>query len=169
MSFVPAGFVVPERLEADGFVLKPLTIHDAVIDYDAVMTSIDTIRDTYWRAPGWPFDDLSLMQNVIDLGWHTKERQFRTSFAYIPVTPDGKIELGCIYIDPSAKQGFDADVQMWVRSSESETGLDAKLFETVKRWMAESWPFERVAYPGREITRADWDALPASDCLEYRP
>lgn len=167
--FVPPEFVVPERLEADGFVIRPLTIHDAVIDYDAVMTSIDTIRDTYWRAPGWPFDDLSLMQNVIDLGWHTKERQFRTSFAYIPVTPDGTIELGCIYIDPSAKRGFDADVQMWVRSSEARTGFDTKLFETVKRWMAASWPFERVAYPGREIGRAEWDAMPASDVLEYRP
>ena len=169
MPFVPDDFEVPEALEADGFVIRPLTIHDAVIDYDAVMTSIDSIRDTYWRAPGWPFNDLSLMQNLIDLAWHTKERQFRTSFAYIPVTPDGKVELGCIYIDPSAREGFDADVQMWVRSSEADTGFDDRLFQTVRTWIAAAWPFERVAYPGREISREGWDELPRSVCLEYRP
>ena len=48
--------------------IRPLHVNDAVIDYDAVMTSIDTIRDSYWRAPGWPYDDLTLMQNLIDLG-----------------------------------------------------------------------------------------------------
>lgn len=160
MPFVPLDFEPPEIVEADGFNIKPLTIHDAVIDYDAVMTSIDSIRDTYWRAPGWPFDDLSLMQNIIDLGWHTKEREFRTSFAYIPVAQHEYRELGCLYIDPSIKQEFDADVQMWVRASEAETGLDQRLFETVKDWIENDWPFERVAYPGREYTREEWNALP---------
>jgi hypothetical protein len=169
MPFVPPDFVVPERCEGDGFVIRPLHIDDAVIDYDAVMTSIGSIRDTYWRAPGWPFDDLTLMQNLIDLAWHTKERQFRTSFAYIPVTPDGRVELGCIYIDPSAKQGFDADVQMWVRESEAETGLDERLYQTVRDWIAAEWPFGKVAYPGREISRAEWDALPAAPYADLRP
>lgn len=168
MTFVPPDFEAPERLEGDGFVLKPLTIDDAVKDYDAVMTSVDTIRDTYWRAPGWPADDLSLWQNVIDLAWHTKERQFKTSFAYIPVTLDGTVELGCLYIDPSAKEDFDADVQMWVRSSESATGFDDLLFRTVKAWIEEAWPFDRVAYPGREITREEWDALAPSRYADYR-
>jgi hypothetical protein len=169
MPFVPKDFVVPERCEGDGFYIRPLHVNDAVIDYDAVMTSIDNIKDTYWRAPGWPFADLTLMQNLIDLAWHTKERQFRTSFAYIPVSPDGLVELGCIYIDPSAKRGFDADVQMWVRASESTTGLDDKLFHTVKAWIARDWPFTNVAYPGREISRAEWDAIPPAPYADFRP
>jgi hypothetical protein len=169
MPFVPPDFDPPEELRAEGFVIRPLTIHDAVIDYDAVMTSIGTIRDSYFRAPGWPADDLSLMQNVIDLAWHTKERQFKTSFAYIAVDPDDRAELACIYIDPSAKEGFDADVQFWVRSSEADTGLDERLFATVKDWIASAWPFERVAYPGREIPREEWEALPAAPCADMRP
>ncbi len=169
MPFVPPEFEVPESVTGDGFVIRPLTVHDAVIDYDAVMTSIGAIRDSYWRAPGWPSDELSLMQNLIDLAWHTKERQFRTSFAYIPVTPDGKTELGCIYIDPSAKEGFDADVQLWVRASEAASGLDERLFGTVRHWLASDWPFERVAYPGREISREQWDALPTAPCADMRP
>jgi hypothetical protein len=169
MPFVPPGFEVPERVEGDGFTIRPLTIHDAVIDYDAVMTSIDSIRDSYWRAPGWPSYDLSLMQNLIDLAWHTKERQFRTSFAYIPVTPDGTVELGCIYIDPSAKEVFDADVQMWVRQSEATSGLDGRLYRTVRDWIEREWPFQRVAYPGRDISRDEWDALPAAAYADFRP
>ena len=94
MPFVPDGLRGPGAVEGDGFTIRPLHVNDAVIDYDAVMTSIDSIRDSYWRAPGWPQDDLTLMQNLIDLAWHTKERQFRTSFAYIPVSLDGSVELG---------------------------------------------------------------------------
>jgi hypothetical protein len=168
MPFVPPDFSVPETLEAEGFVIRPLNVRDAVIDYDAVMTSVESIRDSYWRAPGWPAEDLSLWQNLIDLAWHTKERQFRTSFAYIPVTPDGRSELGCIYIDPSAKEAYDADVQMWVRRSEADSGLDDRLYRTVWSWIERDWPFERVAYPGREISREDWDALPASRYADYR-
>jgi hypothetical protein len=168
VTFVPASFDPPERVDAEGFTIRPLHVSDAVLDYDAVMTSIGSIRDTYWRAPGWPQDDLSLMQNLIDLAWHTKERQFKTSFAYIPVTPDGSMELGCIYIDPSAKDAYDADVQMWVRESELDTGLDLRLFDTVRGWIERDWPFERVAYPGREIPRDVWDGLRASAYAEYR-
>ena len=160
MPFVPPDFEPPESVLGDGFSIRPLHVTDAVIDYDAVMTSVDSIRDSYWRAPGWPEDDLSLMQNLIDLAWHTKERQFKTSFAYIPVSLDGSQELGCIYIDPSVKEGYDANVQMWVRASELAAGFDERLFTTVREWIARDWPFERVAYPGREISRAEWDALP---------
>lgn len=160
MSFVPDDFVVPHLLEADGFNIRPITIDDAVKDYDAVMTSIDRLRDVYYRAPGWPSDDLSLMQNLIDLAWHHKERQLRNSFCYIAVTPDDKVELACIYIDPPVKVGFDAEIQMWVRSSEAHTGLDERVYQTVREWIARVWPWKKVAYPGREYTREEWDAMP---------
>ena len=169
MPFVPTNFEPPQRLEGHGFTIRPLHVNDAVIDYDAVMSSIGLIKDSYWRAPGWPSTDLTLMQNLIDLAWHTKERQFKTSFAYIAVDPDDQVELACIYIDPSAKREYDADVQFWVRASEAETDLDDGLFATLKEWIARDWPFERVAYPGREISREEWDRLEASPCAEMRP
>jgi hypothetical protein len=168
MPFVPSDFVPPEIVECEGFVLRPIHMNDTAIDYDAVMTSIATIRDSYWRAPGWPQDDLSFMQDLIDLAWHTKERQFRTSFVYIPVTLDGKVQLGAVYIDPSVKEGFDANVQMWVRESESTTGFEDRLFRTVKDWIARDWPFEHVAYPGKEISREEWGALPATPYADWR-
>ena len=38
MRFLPSEFEVPELLEHDRFRLRPLTIHDVVKDYDAVMS-----------------------------------------------------------------------------------------------------------------------------------
>ena len=49
---------------------------------------------------------------------------------------------------------------MWVRASEADTGLDAELYQTVRRWVDDEWPFDRVAYPGREYTREQWDDIP---------
>jgi hypothetical protein len=160
MPFVPRDWDPPEAVEFEGFTLRPIHMNDTLIDYDAVMTSIDHIKDSYWRAPGWPTEDLTFQQDLIDLAWHTKERQFKTSFVYIAVSPDGKTQLGCAYIDPSVKEGYDANVQFWVRASEADTGLEERLFATVKDWIAREWPFERVAYPGKEISREEWDAIP---------
>jgi hypothetical protein len=167
MPFVPPDFEPPASVELDGFVLRPIHVNDAVIDYDAVMTSVDSIRDSYWRAPGWPPDDLTLMQDLIDLAWHTKERQFKTSFCYIAVSLDGEVQLGAAYIDPSVREGYDANVQTWVRASEAVRGFDQAFFEQVRDWIAREWPFQRVAYPGREITREEWDALPTTPWAEF--
>lgn len=51
-------------------------------------------------------------------------------------------------------------IMLWVRASELESGPDQDLFTAVKPWVAEVWPFEQVAYPGRDISAADWKALP---------
>ena len=48
---------------------------------------------------------------------------------------------------------------MWVRTSVVDQGLDAILFNTIKEWVAKDWPFEKVAYPGREISWEDWELL----------
>ena len=59
------------------------------------------------------------------------------------------------------KEGFDANVQIWVRASEAETGFEDRLFAFVKEWVAAIWPFERVAYPGKEIPARNGSALPS--------
>jgi len=45
---------------------------------------------------------------------------------------------------------------MWVRESELNTGLDSRLFETVRIWLKDDWPFENLAFPGRLIPWEDW-------------
>lgn len=158
--FVPSDFSVPEKLETPRFHLRMLTVNDVVKDYDAVMTSVDHLRGVFGPQSKWPSPDLTLEQDLIDLGWHQKEFQRRSSFAYTVMNPSGSECLGCVYIVPTTKRGYDAEVYLWVRKSEYDKGLDPALFEAVKRWIAETWPFKRVACPGRDINWETWQALP---------
>jgi hypothetical protein len=160
MRFLPSDFDVPELLETDRFRIRPLTIHDLVKDYDAVMTSREHLWDQFGQAWGWPSEDLTLEQDLIDLASHQKEAQRRSSFAYVVMRPDERVQLGCVYIVPSHKQGFDAAAAMWVRASEVAGDLDEVLYATVRRWLADRWPFTRVAWPGRELPWNHYDALP---------
>jgi hypothetical protein len=130
-----------------------LTINDVVKDYDAVITSADHLHGVFGPDSSWP-ENLTLEQDLIDLGWHQKEFQKRSSFAYTVMAPDESRCLGCVYIDPPFKSGYDAEVYLWVRQSELEKGLDTVLYNAVKEWVNKEWPFKNVAYPGREI---DWD------------
>ena len=158
-TFVPSDFEVPDTLENQHFRIRMLTIHDVVKDYDAVMTSIDHLQGVFGTKSNWPSENLTFEQDLIDLAWHQKEFQRRSSFTYTVVTLDESQVLGCLYIFPTTKADFDATATMWVRSSVLDKGFDTILFNTVKRWITEEWPFEKVAYPGREITWEEWELL----------
>jgi len=158
--FVSPDFSVPEKLETDKFRLRMLMVRDVAKDYDAVMTSVDHLQNVFGPDSGWPSIGLTLEQDLIDLGWHQKEFQKRTSFAYTVMNLDESQCLGCVYIDPSEKSGYDAEVYLWVRKSEFDKGLDQVLYDTVKDWVIKEWPFKNAAYPGREIDWDTWESLP---------
>jgi len=156
--FVEKDFKVPKNLETQDFRLRMLTVNDVVKDYDAVMSSVDQLKKV-WPGSGWP-EGLTLEENLIDLGWHQREFVNRSSFAYTVVNLDGTKVMGCVYIDPTRKRGYDAEVFLWARESELGTGLDSRLFDAVKRWLAKKWPFEKAAFPGREIDWKRWESIP---------
>lgn len=156
--FVPADFTVPEGLETEEFRLRMLTVHDLVKDYDAVMTSVDHLK-TIWPGGRWP-EGLTLEQDLIDLGWHQKEFQMRRSFAYTVVTPSESRVVGCVYIEPAHKPGYDAVVCLWARESELAGGLETRLYGAVKGWIEKEWPFNTVAFPGRDIAWDAWRSIP---------
>lgn len=161
--FVPEDFDVPEQLETDKFRIRVLTVNDVVKDYDAVMSSLEHLQKQFLEEWDWPRSDLSLEQDLIDLGWHQKEFQRRSSFTYTVVTLDESRVIGCVYIFPFRKGGYEAEVTMWVRSDMLDVGLDEDLYKTVRSWIAEDWPFERTAYPGREMSWVEFNRLSASD------
>ena len=68
--------------------------------------------------------------------------------------------LGCIYIDPSEKVGYDAKIIFWIRKNEIDNGLDEKLFSEIKIWISKEWQFKSVGFPGRLINWDEWDAIP---------
>lgn len=156
---VPPNFEIPKVLETDGFKLRMLTVNDVVKDYDAVMTSVEHLQGVFGSRSKWPSKDLTLEQDLIDLGWHQKEFQMRSSFAYTVMDPNESQCLGCMYIFPSTKSDFDVEVYMWVRKSAYDAGLDPVLYKTVKEWLTDKWPFKKVAYPGREIEWETWKSI----------
>lgn len=157
--FVPDAFAVPDTLENEHFRIRMLTVNDVVKDYDAVMSSIDHLQGVFGPRSKWPSKDLTLEQDLIDLGWHQKEFQMRSSFSYTVVKLDESKVIGCLYIFPTNKGDYNAEITMWVRSSVLKEGLDSILFNTVKHWITEEWPFDNVAYPGRVITWKEWELL----------
>ena len=156
--FVPTDFKVPDTLQNEHFRIRMLSINDVVKDYDAVMTSIEHLQKMY-PLSSWPSKELTFEQDLIDLGWHHREFQNRSSFAYTIVSLDESQVLGCLYINPTTKGDYDAKITMWVRASEADNGLDSILFNSVKKWISEDWSFKNVAYPGREIKWDDWKSM----------
>lgn len=160
--FVPEDFQIPDGLATDRLSLRPLTIHDLEADYEAVMSSIDHLNRSQPFGPDheWPTAELSRDQDLIDLGWHQKEFQNRTSFTYTVMDPNDRICLGCVYVYPSNRTPHDAMIMLWVRGSEATTGLDEHLFEAVRHWISEIWSFKNPCYPGRTLSWDAWEKLP---------
>lgn len=151
--WIPHDRTVPQGFETDRLRLRPLTINDAVKDYDAVMTSRADLWEVFGPGSDWPADTLTLEQDLIDLGWHQKEFQLRASFTYTVVAPDESKVLGCVYLFPPTHGGCDADVFYWVRSSELATGLEAHLWKGLRDWLANEWQFRQIALPWRDPDR----------------
>ena len=83
----------------------------------------------------------------------------RRSFAYAVLTSDGTRERGCLYIRPSSRSAFDAEVVMWVTQLEFDAGFDAELYAWAQNWISSSWPMSKVVYPGRSVAWDEWDTL----------
>ena len=158
MKSIPANFSVPIKLETSKLRLRMLTVNDVVKDYDAVMSSTDHLQGVFGPGSKWPTKDLTFEQDLIDLGWHQKEFQNRSSFAYTVMSLDERECLGCVYIYPLENKKHDAKVLLWVRASEADTGLDKHLFDVVSKWISEKWPFTKVGYPGRPIDWKTWNS-----------
>jgi hypothetical protein len=145
--FVPSGFVVPLGLEADQFRLEPLGPQHNDSDYEAWASSLEHIHATPgWETSSWP-DDRSLADNLRDLKGHADDFEERTGFTYTVLDPATGDVIGCVYIYPDGKGQDDARVSSWVRASRAE--LDVPLWQVVTDWLAETWPFEHVAYADR--------------------
>lgn len=147
-ALVSPDFAVPSGLDGDDFRLRMLGIHDLLRDFEAVTSSSEHLQSLD-HGSDWPLG-LSLEQNLIDLGWHEKEFQRRSSFAYTVVDHEDQRTLGCVYIYPSERIGHDADVFLWARQSELASGLEERLYGAVRLWIAANWPFDAVCFPGRD-------------------
>lgn len=158
-ALVPDDFVVPERLEGPGYHLRMLSVEDLDKDFEAVVDSAERLKGLFGPESAWP-EGVTRDEDLIDLAWHQREFTVRHSFAYTVMAADESRCLGCMYIFPSERRGYDAKVFYWVRSGPETAARDGALGQLVRDWLADRWPFVAVAYPGRDQAWGGWRALP---------
>ena len=158
-ALVPADFDVPERLDGPGFHLRMLSVEDLEKDFEAVIETTAQLQGLFGPDSPWP-EGVTKDEDLIDLAWHQREFTIRHSFAYTVMAADESRCLGCVYIFPSERRGYDAKVFYWVRSGPEAGTRDAELGRMVRDWLAARWPFSAVAYPGRDQAWTAWQGLP---------
>jgi len=163
VTFLPEDFVVPTLVAGLRFRIRPITVHDVVKAYDAVMSSREHLWAEYGDSWGWPRADLTLEETLVEVAWRQREGELRRSFSFAVLTTDESRLLGTVRIDPPAKLGADAEATFWVRSDQDGAGVAAELEDFVREWVTTTWPFKTVRYPGRDISWEDWHALPSAE------
>ena len=159
--WLPADFVHPTYVDVPpGHHLRPIRAEDTDIDMVAVMGSRERLWSIYGEAWGWPPATMTAEQDRADLQRHADEMETHESFNYALFDADETALLGCVYIDPADKPGADADISWWVVDEQVGTELEVALDGLVPRWIAEVWPLEAPRYVGRDLTWAEWLALP---------
>ncbi|MFD9372076.1 N-acetyltransferase [Streptomyces sp. NPDC060020] len=139
-TFVPAGFVVPRTLVADGFRLEPLGEQHNERDLAAWSGSIAHVRATPgFVGRNWPPQEgMSAEANRADLARHARDFEARTGFTYSVL--DGDDVIGCLYVYPAKEAPGRISVSSWVRADRAP--LDVTLYEAVRGWLREVWPFD---------------------------
>jgi RimJ/RimL family protein N-acetyltransferase len=163
-EWLPADYVHPDTVElTTGHHIRPIRESDVAIDYPAVMGSQERLFSIFGPPWGWPTTAISYEDDQEELARHEREIRDHVSFNYAILDAAESALLGCIYIDPAERVGADADISWWVVDEEVGGALDTALEDFVPEWIATAWPFAKPRFIPRDLTWAQWLALPESD------
>jgi hypothetical protein len=159
--FYPGDARVPEALQTNEFLVRPLKATDVALDYDAVISSRAELL--LGSGGNWPREGFTLEENLADLERHEREHRERVAFTYTIMNPAETECLGCIYIGPLARLlGPDggsveylsdrtAYVSFWVRQSRLADHLDRRLLQALIPWFQNEWAFLHVIFIAQKI------------------
>ncbi|OJX37971.1 MAG: hypothetical protein BGO78_07980 [Chloroflexi bacterium 44-23] len=151
-----ANEAFPSPLKNSEFVLEPLHPNHVYLDYEAVMASKTFLR--LWSMSDWPSDNFTLEDNRRDLQMHFQEFSTHLAYTYTILSPDLRICLGCVYLNPierikrlSVKERNDlshysAFVRFWLRQNLQETEKELSIFRTIIYWFKKSWNGNSIIY-----------------------
>lgn len=91
--------------------------------------------------------DFSPADNAASIAKHAADFAERAEFNYAVLDPGTGEVIGSVYIRPSGRDEYDADVRSWVRADRAE--LDKPLYDLVNDWLADAWPFRNPEYAKR--------------------
>jgi hypothetical protein len=153
MPFCPADAPVPQELQEDDVLLRPVGSADNALDCEAVMATRDTLRRR--GDGGWPRPGFTPEENRIDLERHAADFQNREGFTYTPLDPAGTRCLGCVYIYPRAdlmrrlgaddatvaRVGNEAAMWFWTRPDGVAADFDRRLLAALLPWLRNELTF----------------------------
>jgi hypothetical protein len=159
MSFYSDRYNVPELLQTEEFMFRPLRASDVELDFDAVVSSSSMLR--CWSQSEWPRDGFTLEENLEDLRRHEQEHLDKKAFTYTIMNQKETFCLGCIYITPPDREEQDlvkcrnmggddepfiASVRFWVRESQSSPDFNTEILEAIVQWLETAWYFTCVVF-----------------------
>ena len=153
---LPSGYAPPAELAYEDVRARAISRADLHDDVRGINASIELIRRT--RGGGWPTEPVSEEFNYVDLVWHELEFRDGHSFTYAVYDADGQY-LGCCYLYPMGRRtaltdallAHDVDVSWWVTPDAYERGYYVKLYDALRNWVTDAFPFERPYYSNIEI------------------
>lgn len=147
--FVPADFEPPRSLVTNRFRLEPLGPQHNDADLSAWSSSIDHIRATPGYPDGrWPpVDGMPSERNLADLTRHAADFEAHRGFTFTVLEPGTDRVIGCVYLYPARREGYDVGVQSWVSADRAE--LDTPLADAVADWIGRDWPWRAPYRYGR--------------------
>ena len=164
MPWLPEDFAHPERVELPtGHHLRPIRADDVDLDLPAVLGSRERLWSLYGAAWGWPPAGMTREQDRADLARHEAEIAAHESFNYALLDEAESELLGCVYVDPTRRAGYDAEVSWWVVDRLVGTDVERALDELVPRWLEREWPLPRIGYVPRDVPWEEWARLPERD------
>lgn len=159
LRFYPRQKKPPESLTTSEFILRPLLVDHVDLDYEAVMEDPAYLRS--WGQGGWPSDDFTLGENLLDLERHQREHSERSAFTFTVLSHSEESCFGCVYITPIGvripaseippqhrpeKQQHTGDVCFWIRPSLQTNKLDSRLLAALLQWLRSDWYFDRIFF-----------------------
>ena len=149
-------FVVPDSLVSETFKLKPLSRKYGRLDYVAITSSQQQLQGIFGPQSDWPNPKMTLEESLASIDEDYKLFQQRRGFNYSVLNLQESEVLGCVYIFPTKRKKYDAEVVLWVSKKAFDNRFDPVLLTAIKKWLDDVWPFKKIAYPGRSIKWEEW-------------
>lgn len=151
-----SGFPIPDSLVSEQFRCEPLTPAHVDLDYEAVMSSRDFLRQ--WSQSTWPEDHFSLQDNLADLVRHAQEHADRVAYTFTILSPDKKQCLGCLYVNPNERIApltarereqlrlKAANMRYWLRQSISGSDIELIIIQELIAWFVGTWKTKDILF-----------------------
>ncbi|MGH3713212.1 MAG: GNAT family N-acetyltransferase [Micromonosporaceae bacterium] len=157
---LPQGYAAPAELAYQDIRARTISRADLAEDVKGINASLELIQRT--RGGGWPTEPVTEEFNYVDLVWHELEFREGYSFAYAVYDDAGRY-LGCCYLYPMGRRTeltdellrYDVDVSWWVTPAAYRQGYYARLYDALRHWIAEAFPFSAAYYSNLEIPGGD--------------